>query len=1622
MAPFFVMSQVIRKYQNSGTIDRAPIEIMGYKYDPDVLKANIIRNADSYAKAMGWDGAQINRFKQMVADRANQIASGNVRITDAGTLENNLGFSNTGVRAKKKFLGRDLTEEELNNNTSMDVVNYINQALSENAFQQYNAPKNVYRINTKNIIEKGFAPNGKFDFNAFNDLDKADSEGNRLIKNRLAMIADLFDREADRLENDIEYRRSFSYDNNNDWEHRYVPAVQELRDISQRIRDGNISDEDIQAMASHGIDLSQYLTTKVKQATSATEQNTQQQAANTPSDRKWIIPKPWESADSVLRYDGVDYTYGTPEFDKLHEDNPDARKMIDDAVESANQLRVDDNEGYYNYSYYPYNRGNLNYGLDIAPLFPNLASGTELIVFSDNPYSNKNNIVFLNGNPVEIKVSNGGTYYAQDANDNITMLGMYDKYAQPTKLREYRTYDASPLPDLEDLVDKQLTEEQQTNIKNALNDIYSSSDNINKHFKLIQQLYNIERKKPTSNIKDIVSVGTVNNKKTNVIQIKTSNGIVEYILSALPNQLSRSNIIGVKKYKNKPNKGQLGLKFKYIESEPVEAPKVQTKDEDTQTDTKPVRAASFSSEENKKTEEALSEELTGTDKVRLGAAAADLASALTSFIPYLNIASAGVGIGSSLGEFGADMTDLINGRKGSRGFLSSLGNLGLNIGMDLVSLVPGGKSVKSMKAMKTILKWAPWFASGYNLVRMGFNEEERNSIADSFKKLNDLDLSKLNSKDLHNISNVLRIALAGKGGFQYAKSNIKTYKNSNIEIQGKVKIGDKTETITAIVPRETLGTSKKSAQEALASAAKEKFKDAEIDPKSIEVNTNWIRRARGTTKPNDDYMDFSNPDGFIASRTRNWWLSDQNLLQHSNYLRRQYNMPQLRRNEVFEPGWVARGRAIIEKKRGIKKSDRSVSTQTTHEEPSSFSEISTVTPNSTSNSPIPTTPVITVTPTVSFRRPKVSSKNRSAQIRENKKVKSSEVLNNLERIIGEFHKLPISEQRKSPLWGSISPVYNANRKLVRYDVRAKKVANSSDPTRAYLYPESYTYWLKLGGSIPYLQSGGMVSNTKYTYDPNTGWYDIIYNTDWGKKAYDSITLDNLDAVNKLQNRFFTDKINTDWSKDKIGRREEVGKYQADFNNMFGAYLNKGAIEDAIKAGKITRLGKTGDNTAGNYVDYYAGAMTNLRHLGMNLDAARLAELNTSLNKRGIEAFINPDTKMVNFRPIPKTTTQAITQTNQADQTAGKSGFTANGTERGDSKGPKSRTEGGLEVNPEGSLSMTEALLGMLANSRATGELMKSTANTRQTPWINRYLFGNYPAMAIAGQNAGELNTQTSVPISSDASLAYNSRMAANYQGRQLLNNAALQNYNSYMTSRGQVQQGNETNEANAINATNENAASVNAMENLKYKWMADLITSNVAGNIKPWLSEQRKNIHENNVLRNRSELSYMQNLAQMQAQDELDNLLKKYVQEAKDNKAEGNTDEEILANYMKDHPDRGEAYDREQRDIKENTYRTNLNLVSDLSSTPLGIPLIWRPEYKTEYSIKAGRYVPANKEGGKMSTADKIRLQQEKDYNKARQSDSKESFKAILENQKEFGKMYRSMSAGTLKLIQRAIQ
>lgn len=93
---------------------------------------------------------------------------------------------------------------------------------------------------------------------------------------------------------------------------------------------------------------------------------------------------------------------------------------------------------------------------------------------------------------------------------------------------------------------------------------------------------------------------------------------------------------------------------------------------------------------------------TGADYTRLASIVADIGSLGAAYVPvYGTAASAVLGVGSSLANYGADVSE--NGFK-----WGDLGSLAMNLGLDTVGLIPGlGAAAKGSKMLKTAVKYIP---------------------------------------------------------------------------------------------------------------------------------------------------------------------------------------------------------------------------------------------------------------------------------------------------------------------------------------------------------------------------------------------------------------------------------------------------------------------------------------------------------------------------------------------------------------------------------------------------------------------------------------------------------------------------------------------------------------------------------------------------------------------------------------------------------------------------------------------------------------------------------------------------------------------------------------------------
>lgn len=161
---------------------------------------------------------------------------------------------------------------------------------------------------------------------------------------------------------------------------------------------------------------------------------------------------------------------------------------------------------------------------------------------------------------------------------------------------------------------------------------------------------------------------------------------------------------------------------------------------------------------------------TGTDYTRLASIVADIGSIASAYIPvYGTAASATLGYGSSLANFGADWAE--DGLQ-----WGDVGNLAMNLGLDTVGLVPGlGSGAKGSKILKTAGKYIPRALTA--LAAWNYTGPAIESMNKAVKG------EKLTVDDWRNIGEGLKLVLQGGKGLK------RTVQGKML--QNKIKTGNK---------------------------------------------------------------------------------------------------------------------------------------------------------------------------------------------------------------------------------------------------------------------------------------------------------------------------------------------------------------------------------------------------------------------------------------------------------------------------------------------------------------------------------------------------------------------------------------------------------------------------------------------------------------------------------------------------------------------------------------------------------------------------------------------------------------------------------------------------------------
>lgn len=476
------------------------------------------------------------------------------------------------------------------------------------------------------------------------------------------------------------------------------------------------------------------------------------------------------------------------------------------------------------------------------------------------------------------------------------------------------------------------------------------------------------------------------------------------------------------------------------------------------------------------------------------------------------------------------------------------------------------------------------------------------------------------------------------------------------------------------------------------------------------------------------------------------------------------------------------------------------------------------------------------------------------------------------------------------------------------------------------------------------------------------------------------------------------------------------------------------LQDLIRkfnTGYIEVLGPIGGDTRVDKKQFHLnGGATLERHIAL-LTSQQFADKRNFKDKDGNEVyldnafFLNPGTYPTNPQTEPKTGSAG-----GADSLDTSDGTPKQGEGTPDAADSKKDTTASLVDQLDGSvqyitdlpkkntrintprmLALLEAFTGIKANNDATDELLKTRSVSEDPIYRLRFRYGNYPAISQAQLTNAKINTLASTPVTSDLGTYLATKQSAYAKMAPNSFAAAQANYEADLKSRLAIQEAEEANTASQITTANANRNRAINMENYK-NWLRSQRISSNANVIKTFLSETRNYMNENDKLmkglqyEKEAEAAYRNYTSSVQKmQDDLVNLIvNSNAVERTDASGNTKTDSQILQEYFSKNPDDRAKFTTRKQDL-ESKYREALRKAMESKKINLGL---WDTDV-TSYTYKQGGTVN-----------EKIKVQKIKDANAARRQDSKESIKAITKDKEEFGKNYRTMSAGALKLLDRA--
>lgn len=890
------MSQVIRKYNSGGQTDKPKllsIKGLGDFNQDDLIKRGY-RDVDEYTSSKGLKNAAAADFRNAVQYMLEGMNNGTITMDAMGNFQDATGQkSSTGELDRKKFLGIKTGVKNTENNAYGLAADYLYNIIK--GAPQYKQPEvKAEKFNTNDYLTKEISKR----WYGGNNIDFGNWFKNRSEKDRNALIADIF--------NSADYNKLYQ---EHDWTDTGINSVEDLmargRAFGSAISNNKLDNDDYNTFATlGGSDLDKFMKAAVE-AQPAQAPAVEGQQGRT--DRGWSNSEYDRTIDEKGQYhiykkgtnqevsgilpgnvfEGVGNKYA---FNGNIYDDSNLPEQYRQDITRARQAqlneytRLTDNN--------PFTKMLRGRGYNYITNLSQFASGAgDNILYGaySDPSDVSGKSEFYLKNPTTGEVRNGsvefnkslGQYQFVGSDGNIVNLGTYNpagaRSNQGTSFIDYSDVSES---NRDNLFSAWMNDSGLNNpasdaykmVQSTLSKWISSGQSPFVSYKGQYQwksgddVMNV-RKGPDGQWQWSFNKGFDNSQTQ-------KNERLEALLRIPINQRTREindEILRLRGYRKEGGviTAQLGTKFTKVEDTPsVTRPKISEEQaKKNQAAHQSFTGRSNASLGNDKDITDAGGVIKTSDKVRLGAAMADLASVGLGFVPGANLASTGIGVGSSLAEFGADWA--------SDGLdLGDAGRLAMNLGMDALSLIPVGKTLKATRALGKIRKSIPLIMTAVNAANF-LDPTLRAEYSKTLSKLTKGDIKSLNTGDFKNLSAIASTVLMGKNYAQSKKGwwNFSTTPSGKRKVTAMIDGKQQTLEVDDAFFQNTKGKNQVSELKAKFAQQYNKANNLEgdnaIKPESVSIDTKYF----GLRPQSEKVEGTKNAGNWVAdTKIGNYWL------------------------------------------------------------------------------------------------------------------------------------------------------------------------------------------------------------------------------------------------------------------------------------------------------------------------------------------------------------------------------------------------------------------------------------------------------------------------------------------------------------------------------------------------------------------------------------------------------------------------------------------------------------------------------------------------------------------------------------------------------------------------------